>query len=134
MPAMEVVDTEPAFATKLRALVLEEVRRCRRSVVKGWENPEPAFRRCGSETWAASVPDALADVEEALDTTEEFWAARRRDNSRVKRLTTASCSFSSSRWRSAAVRGLGCRMGPSPGPIAELSAGTGPARTLDGGK
>lgn len=32
-----------------------------------------------------SVP--LAEVEDVLDTTEAFWAARRRDSSRVSRLT-----------------------------------------------
>ncbi len=36
-------------------------------------------------------------------------------------LTTASCSFSSWRCRSAAVKGRGCRIGPGPGPTPELS-------------
>ena len=35
--------------------------------------------------------------------------------------TTASCSFSSWRWRSAAVSGRGCRSGPGPGPTPLLS-------------
>lgn len=35
--------------------------------------------------------------------------------------TTASCSFSSCRWRSAAVKGRGCRNGPGPGPTPVLS-------------
>lgn len=44
-------------------------------------------------------------------------------------LTTASCSFSSARWSSAAVNGRGCRNGPGPGPtpgsLANMCAGAG---------
>lgn len=86
MPAIEVPETDPAVAVKLRALVLEEVRWCRRPLVRGWENPEPALRCC-SETWVDSAPEAVADVEEVSDTTEAFWAARRMESSRVSRLT-----------------------------------------------
>ena len=40
-----------------------------------------------SPHWPGSVPDALAEVEEVLETTEAFWAARRTESSRVRRLT-----------------------------------------------
>lgn len=40
-----------------------------------------------SPHWPGSVPDALAEVEEALETTEAFCAARRIESSRVRRLT-----------------------------------------------
>ena len=48
--------------------------------------------------------------------------------------TTASCSFSSSRWRSAAVKGRGCRRGPGPGPTPVLSFIVGPGREVEGWK
>jgi len=51
------------------------------------------------------------EVEDVFDATEAVWA-RRSESSRVRRLTTASCSFSSCMWRSAAVSGRGCRSGP----------------------
>jgi hypothetical protein len=88
-PCKDAVGRVPATAVKLRALVLDAVRWCRRLVVKGCEKPEVEVR-CwddGSATWVDSVPDALADVEEALDTTEAFCAARRSESSRVRRLT-----------------------------------------------
>lgn len=74
-------------------LAFEGVRWWRRFVVRGWEKPEVDVK-CwdeGSGTWVDSVPDALAEVEEALDTTEAFWAARRRESSRVSRLTCDVC-------------------------------------------
>lgn len=46
-------------------------------------------------------------------------------------LTTASCSFSSCIWSSAAVSGRGCRSGPGPGPTPVLSW---PATGAAGGK
>lgn len=46
------------------------------------EKPAPDIRS------GPGVPSApLADVDEVLDTTEAFWAARKSDNSRVRRLT-----------------------------------------------
>lgn len=86
----------------------DDVRWCRRAV--GMEKPEPDN---SDESAIGSCVDA-AEVEDVLDTTEAFWAARRRDSSRVSRftyrahvsyvhvrgaacsLTTASCSFWSS--------------------------------------
>lgn len=63
--AMEDVDTKPGKAEKLRWLAFDAVRLCR----------------------LLSAPAVLADVEEALDTVEAFWEARRMESSRVKRLT-----------------------------------------------
>jgi hypothetical protein len=40
-----------------------------------------------SPHWPGSVPEALAEVDEALEATEAFWAARRMVSSRVRRLT-----------------------------------------------
>lgn len=62
-------------------------------------------------------PSASSNAPDAVD--EEMLAvlatlaecARNADSSRVNLLTTASCSFSSSRCISAAVMGRGCRMG-----------------------
>lgn len=90
IPGSGFVDTP---AVMLRVLALEGVRWWRRVVVRGWEKPEVEVRCCedGSGTWVDSAPDALADVEEALDTTEAFWAARRSDSSRVRRLTCDAC-------------------------------------------
>ena len=51
------------------------------------------------------------DAEDVVEATEaDCW--RRSDSSRVRRLTTASCSFSNCMCKSAAVRGLGWRSGP----------------------
>lgn len=61
----------------------EGVRWCDRAV--GIEKPEPDKR--GVSGWTASWVELAADVDEVLETTEAFWAARRRDSSRVKRLT-----------------------------------------------
>lgn len=71
--------------------------------------PECAALPAGSVT-SRSALDAMEEVVEA---TEAEWA-RRAESSRVKRFTTASCSFSSSRCISAAVMGRGCRMGMLP--------------------
>ena len=61
-----------------------------------------------ASAWAMDESAALdMDVVEATDAE---WA-RRAESSRVRRLTTASCSFSSSRCISAAVMGRGCLMG-----------------------
>jgi hypothetical protein len=84
-----------AVAVELRALVLDAVRWWRRVVVRGWEKPEVEVRCCWDDdgsaaTWVDSVPEALAEVEDALDTTEAFWAARRRKSSRARRFTWPS--------------------------------------------
>lgn len=60
---------------------MDDVRRWRRDV--GMVKPEPV-RSDGSLT---SWVDVVAEVDEWLEATEAFWAARRRDSSRVRRLT-----------------------------------------------
>jgi hypothetical protein len=62
----------------LRALALEGVRWWR-GVPEGIEKPTPG----NIESWAGSAPE----VEDVLDTTDAFWAARRRASSRVSRFT-----------------------------------------------
>lgn len=78
MDGTEVVDMggRPP-AVMLRVLVVEGVRWCRR---RGWEKPEGSEVRVGSGM-------ERAEAEEVLDATDAFWAARRRDSSRVRRLT-----------------------------------------------
>lgn len=71
--------------------------------------PECAALPAGSVTSRRAL-EAMEDVVEAT----EAECARRAESSRVRRLTTASCSFSSSRCISAAVMGRGCRMGMLP--------------------
>jgi hypothetical protein len=56
------------------------------------------------------APEALLEATDVVEATDAEWA-RRAESSRVSRLTTASCSFSSSRCISAGVIGRGCRMG-----------------------
>lgn len=68
---------------------------------------EPGVTR--PSTCAMDESAALLD-KEVVEATEAEWA-RRAESSRVRRLTTASCSFSSSRCSSAAVMGRGWRMG-----------------------
>jgi len=104
----------------LRVEVLDEDRWCLWEGT-GWLGPE---RR-----WLALLSDAStnpAEVEEVLETTEAFWAALSKESSRVNRLTTASCSFSSCRCKSAAVNGRGCLKGPGPNPTPVLSPVTYP--------
>lgn len=91
----------------------------------GWLAPKPMLLGLLSEKSATPV-----DVEEVVDATEAD-CCRRRDSSLVRRFTyhlwlgvchfryvrqrsrtTASCSCSSCKWRSAAVSGLGCLSGP----------------------
>lgn len=48
------------------------------------EKPEPESRDV-SASW--SWEEVAPEVDDVLDTTEAFWAARSRDSSRVKRLT-----------------------------------------------
>jgi len=64
--------------------------------------------------WAASLAscsaEAALDVTDVVEATDAEWA-RRAESSRVRRLTTASCSFSSSRCISAGVMGRGCLIG-----------------------
>jgi hypothetical protein len=75
---------------------------------------------------STSTPDATLLV---VDATEAEWA-RKAESSRVRRLTTASCSFSNSRCNSAAVMGRGWRMGVP----AESALGTCPLKFgLSGG-
>jgi hypothetical protein len=71
--------------------------------------PECAALPLGSVTSSSTLEATL----EVVEATEAEWA-RKADSSRVSRLTTASCSFSSSRCISAAVMGRGCRMGTLP--------------------
>jgi len=85
IPAMEEVDTEPAIAVKLRALVLDDVRWC--TGARWCASPGPDAACWPSPSNADSVPEALADVEEAFETTDAFWAARSIVSSRVRRLT-----------------------------------------------
>lgn len=69
---------------------------------------------------SSCIPDVTLDVVDATDAE----CARRADNSRVSRFTTASCSFSNSRCSSAAVSGRGCRIGTP----AASKLGTEPVR------
>lgn len=94
-------------------------------------NPELERRE---DSAMGSWAEAVAEVEEVLLATEAFCAARNKESSRVRRftydyqfppvdillnkLTTASCSFSSSICNSEAVRGRGCRNGPGPDSVA----------------
>jgi hypothetical protein len=79
MPTGEVVETEPTLAVKVRVLAVAEVRLCR--IGWQWLAPRPLPRCPGS------VPIALAEVEEALETTEASWAVRRTESSRARRFT-----------------------------------------------
>jgi len=75
---------ESEAAAVLRVLVEEEERWWRRAEGMGWEGPE----RRWLEWWSVeSGRPARSEVEEVLETTEAFWAARRRVSSRVRRLT-----------------------------------------------
>lgn len=81
---------EPAVAAwlKLRVLVLELVRWCLLSaLVVGVGKPGPD-KRCVStkEDWGWSA-EVEAEVDDVLETTEEFWAARSVVKSRVSRFT-----------------------------------------------
>ena len=89
--------------------------RCRRDGV-GWLAPSVVL--CALKSGASVTP---AEVEDVVEATEAV-CCRNSVNSRVKRLTTASCSFSNCIWRSAAVSGLGCRRGPGPGSTPVLSS------------
>jgi len=82
-----------------------------------------------ASAWAMDESAALdIDVVEATDAE----CARRAESSRVRRLTTASCSFSSSRCISAAVIGRGCLIGT---PVESTLVCTYPlAPGLSGGK
>lgn len=66
----------------LRVLVLEEERWCRRCEGAGWLGPE----RRWFALWSAESGRPV-EVEEALDATEAFWAARSIVSSRVNRFT-----------------------------------------------
>jgi len=82
MPAIDVVDTEPAFAVKLRLLVFDEVRWW--TGARWWARPGPDPTYV-SPSWTDS--EALAEVEDVFETTDALWAARRKESSRVSRLT-----------------------------------------------
>lgn len=69
-------------AVMLRVLVLEEERWCRRWEGAGCEGPE----RRWFAPWSAGS-GRPAEVEEALETTDAFWAARSMESSLVNRLT-----------------------------------------------
>ena len=71
---------------------------------------------------ALSATPVEADVDDVLEVVEALFCCRSSVSSRVRRFTTASCSFSSCMWRSAAVRGLGWRRGPGPGSTPVLSS------------
>lgn len=83
-----------------RADTLEDDR-CRRADVGMIVAPVP---NC-------SLMKKWSEVEEVVDATEAV-CARKADSSLVNLLTMFSCSFSSSRCKSAALTGRGCRMGP----------------------
>lgn len=83
-PTIEPAPNEVPIMAWLRALWLEDVRWCRRPLVDGIENPEPEIK---SVAGVPSAPLTLAEVDDVLDTTEAFCAARRIDSSRVRRLT-----------------------------------------------
>lgn len=69
LPPMPV---EPAVAATLLVLALDVLRLCR-LLVEGMENPDPDSRCClPSGIMGISAPDPLADVDDALDTTEAF--------------------------------------------------------------
>jgi hypothetical protein len=74
LPAVPVV--------KLRVLVLDEERWWRRWEGAGCEGPE----RRWFALWSAESGRPV-EVEDALETTEAFWAARSMVSSRVRRLT-----------------------------------------------
>lgn len=70
-------EAEPMVAAMLRALALELLLLCLRPLDEGIEKPEPVSRCClpsGMMGTSAPGPVALAEVEEAFDTTEAFWA------------------------------------------------------------
>lgn len=88
IPTTDVVLSEPTKPVWLRVLVLDEVRWWRRPVDEGIENPDPDSRGFGSETCGCSAfAAALFEVEDVLDTTDAFCAARSSDSSLVRRLT-----------------------------------------------
>ena len=88
---MEAVETDPAWAVRLRTLALEEVRWW--AGARWWASPGPAAVWYPSAISAGSAADALADVEDVLEATDALWAARRRVSSRVRRLTCGNtCS------------------------------------------
>lgn len=84
----EVVDTEaePAIAVWLRVLAFEAVRWCRRELLDGTAGVEKA---APERRWVSAGASVVldADVEDALETTEAFWATRRSCSSRVRRFT-----------------------------------------------
>lgn len=83
-------EADPAVAAMLRALALDPLRVWRRPLDDGIEKPVPESKCClpsGIIGISWPVVEALAELEEALDTTEAFCAWRRRSSSRVRRLT-----------------------------------------------
>lgn len=86
----------------LRALAAEEERWWRRVDGTGWEGPE----RRWLEWWSdASGRPARSEVEEVFETTDAFWAARRRDSSRVRRFTWVFLSVSGNCYKRCEVVG-----------------------------
>lgn len=89
-PGPPAAEAEPAVAAILRVLALDPLRVCRRPLDEGIEKPDPESRCClpsGMTGISAVEAEALAEVEDALEATEAFWAWRRRSSSRVRRLT-----------------------------------------------
>lgn len=122
-------------AVWLRVLVFDGLRWWR---LEGMAYPGPDMRWVSS----CSVPEALAEVEDAFDATEALCCARRWESSRLRRFTCsivtnllpnrppprriptlASCSFSICMCKSAAVSGWGCLNGPGPGPTPDSACG-----------
>jgi len=86
-PAREVVLIEPAAATTLRELALDEVRLWPGLVARWCEKPgadEYGWFSAPGICWLCSV---LAEVEDALEATDRLWAARSIESSRLRRLT-----------------------------------------------
>lgn len=89
-PSPPAAEAEPAVAAMLRVLALDPLRVCRRPLDEGMEKPDPESRCClpsGMTGISAAEAEALAEVDDAFDTTEAFCAWRRRSSSRVRRLT-----------------------------------------------
>lgn len=89
-PDPPATEAEPVVAAMLRVLALDPLRVCRRPLDEGMEKPDPESRCClpsGITGISAPEAEALAEVDDAFDTTEAFCAWRRRSSSRVRRLT-----------------------------------------------
>lgn len=126
LPTPLVTDVDDDRPGWFRADVFDELR-FRRDAV-GCVGPLLRGSPCAPPSDGSSSRFGAVEVDDVVDATEAE-CARRADNSRVSRLTcapgqqstcrdppgqkptTASCSFSNSRYNSAAVIGRGCRTG-----------------------